>query len=1104
MKKIHKSINIFMLCASLIGAGWMLPDYAQAEVAEVQQSSVATGTVVDESGEPVYGARITVVGTKTMVLTDAQGKFKISNVRKGASLLVSYIGHKSQTVKWDGAALRIQLEESSSTLNEAVVTAMGIVRKEKSLTYATQQIKSDDLMKVQDPNVANSLEGKISGITITPSAGGAGGASQIVLRGSKSILGGSSPLIVVDGVPMTNETRGRISDEKNLTETSSAEGSDPLSMINPDDIESMNVLKGANAAALYGSRAANGVIMITTKKGKEGKLSVNYTGNVTFDTPLLLPEIQQVYGASLTSAAGSSIPGATWLIGEANGWGDKITNTPTTGVYAAANPAQGIAAQEVHMRNFGNNDVNDFYKTGWTTNNSLSFSGGTEKIQSYVSFANSHSNGMIENNNYNRNTFAFRQTYKLWDRLKIDASLNYTQTKTKNRMGGGTVGNPMYHLYMTPNNVDMGYYRDNYSIANGNWLSGKRDYFEYDNTISAYKKVIAQVPLSGLMQNWVYMAPRQNNPYWLMNQNQSVNREDRVNGSMTGTVDIIKGLSFQARVSFDHFKYDSEGVRFATTWGPADIYDTGTYHRGVSKTTELYTDFLLSYNNVFAEDWSVSATAGYVGHTTKGNSYSTYLASATYIYSDQPINTINMFMPDAGDRGVTSSSNSSNWDKAALFTAQLGWKEKVYVDFSYRQDWYRVYRQFKNAGKPTADNYGYFGFGANALLNELIRLPKWWDYAKFRVSYSEVGNSIPNSVLNTFSTNTKTGAISGTIVDYANPLPETTKSFETGLEMLFLENNLNFDFTYYHAIMTDLYMNGSNASGKAEPINSGKIRNTGFETTLGYHFRLARDLRWKTAFNFSYNENKILETANDADGSEKLFYKEVAGVRVRYRKGGSVGDMYVRDIRHNADGTIFLTESGNMIKENRYTKYIGNMNSKYQLGWNNTFTYKDFQLSFLINGRIGGKVISLTEAYLDEMGLSQRTADARLAAEQTGLKTATGELAMYLPDGSGQIIGIENYYKSVGARGNQYSPNYVYDATNFRLRELSLAYTFRNLVGEGKNLSLSFIARNLFFIYKEAPVDPDISLSTVNGLGGFECFNMPSSRSFGFNVKLNF
>ena len=204
MKKIHKSINIFMLCASLIGAGWMLPDYAQAEVAEVQQSSVATGTVVDESGEPVYGARITVVGTKTMVLTDAQGKFKISNVRKGASLLVSYIGHKSQTVKWDGAALRIQLEESSSTLNEAVVTAMGIVRKEKSLTYATQQIKSDDLMKVQDPNVANSLEGKISGITITPSAGGAGGASQIVLRGSKSILGGSSPLIVVDGHILEN------------------------------------------------------------------------------------------------------------------------------------------------------------------------------------------------------------------------------------------------------------------------------------------------------------------------------------------------------------------------------------------------------------------------------------------------------------------------------------------------------------------------------------------------------------------------------------------------------------------------------------------------------------------------------------------------------------------------------------------------------------------------------------------------------------------------------------------------------------------------------------------------------------------------------------
>lgn len=1098
MMKHHHSICMLLLCAVVGVLSFAYPTEARAEAQEMQQSQKASGVVLDERDEPLPGASIVVVNTRRTYLADANGRFSIDGIAVGTQLRVSYIGCKTQVVKWEGQPLTIRLEDDNM-LGEAVVTAMGIVRKEKSLTYATQQIKSEDLMRVQDVNLANSLEGKISGVTITPSAGGAGGASKIVLRGLKSLNGSSNPLIVVDGVPMNNDQRGGgISDPAQLAYERSAEGGDPLSMINPDDIESINVLKGANAAALYGSRAANGVLMITTKKGREGTLSVNYSGNITIDVPLLTPKIQNTYGAPVN-------PDGT--LGEANGWGGKIADSPLSAM-GGGNVEYGIAPRELHLTNKGKNTVDDFYRTGWTTNNSLSLAGGTEKIQTYVSFANSHSEGLIDNNNYNRNTIAFRQTYKFWKRVKIDASLNYVQTKTKNRLGGGTVLNPIYHLYLTPRNIDMSYYKSHYAIENGEWLSGLQERYVAAGVGAngpLYEKVFERVPLKGPMQDWIYAAPRQNNPYWLLNRTENINKEDRVYGGFAGTVDIWDGLTFQARVNFDHTKINSEGHRYASTWGPSDIYDYGTYNRGNSSITDLYTDFLLSYNKTFNEDWSVSATAGWVGHTRKTSGVSTYVdrATAVFVGRQQLSNYINIFDTRAGGTGVTRPSKHSDWDKAALFTAQLGWQEKVYVDFSYRQDWYRAFRQFRDRG--TSDNYGYFSVGANALISDLAKLPEWWNYFKLRMSYSEVGNSIPNMVYDQASINWMTGALERSQwASFENPIPEKTKSFEVGTEMLFFDNRLSFDFTFYNAVVDHLYMIAGNASGVPEPVNSARVRNTGFETTLGYNFRFGNDWRWRTSLNMSYNDNKILRTSYNPDGSEKLIYSDVAGVRVRFLEGGSMGDMYIRELKRNEDGTIYLTESGNMIKENRYTRKIGNMHSKVQLGWSNTINYKDFQLSFLINGRIGGKVISLTEAYLDEMGFSQRSADARLNAERNNLYLADGTPAMYLPDGSGRLIGVENYYKTVGANGNQYSPNYVYSATNFRLRELSLAYTFRDLFGEGKNLSLSFIARNLFFLYKDAPVDPDVSLSTNQNLMGFELFNLPPTRSFGFNVKLNF
>ena len=455
--RLLKTVAKSLLMAAIMGTGFIMTtaDAMAATAVQQQQYGTAKGTVVDENGEPVFGAVVFVVGTTNSTSVDFDGNFELGNVKQGSEIRVMLMGYTCKDQVWNGKDLKFVMAEESTALDEVVVTAMGIMRKEKSLTYATQLVKADDLLKAPDANIVNSLEGKISGITITPSAGGAGGASKITLRGNKSISGENSPLIVVDGVPMTNSIRGQASNAESLTSGSVTEGSDYMSMINPDDIESMNVLKGANAAALYGSRAANGVIMITTKKGKEGKMEVTFTSNTTFDMPLLTPRLQNAYGANKAGNISLAY----------DSWGDRLNGKDTytrdiagdKRFFYDAETGKQTFVNNVHLRNYAKDDIAEFYGTGIMTTNSIGVSGGTEKIQTYASYSNTYSQGMIPTNRYDRNTFAFRQSYNLWNRLTLGANINYVQTKTRNRIGGGKMGNPIYHLYTTPRDTDMDY-----------------------------------------------------------------------------------------------------------------------------------------------------------------------------------------------------------------------------------------------------------------------------------------------------------------------------------------------------------------------------------------------------------------------------------------------------------------------------------------------------------------------------------------------------------------------------------------------------------------------------------------------------------------------
>lgn len=1054
-------------------------------VASVQQNKrVIKGVVRDSFGEPLIGVSVLVQGTTNGAITDFDGNFVVEVAGDDAVLEFSYIGYQKVIMPVAGkTSFDIQMKEDTQQLGEVVVTAMGIERKEKSLTYATQQVKGDELMKVQDANFVNALQGKASGVTITPSAGGAGGASKILLRGNKSILGNNSPLVVVDGIPMTNNVSSQSSwnDGASLTYSSTSEGSDPLSMINPDDIESLNVLKGANAAALYGSAAANGVLMITTKKGKEGKISISVSSSAMFENPLVTPEIQNVYGAAVNLGAGTLA---------VDSWGKKVLDqTPEELAYSGA-----------HLRNYATDDVKDFLRTGATFNNSVSVSGGSEKIRTYFSYANSHANGMMPRNTYNRNTLNFRQSYSLFNnKLNVDLAMNYVQAVTKNRPGGGTSMNPLYDLYRMPRNIDLAWYRDNYRIENGTWQSNPRGYYDKGTWVPN-----GVVTLSGPQQQWAYTSKGNNNPYWLINERNGKTEEERAYGYITVNYELFDGLKAQGRLSLDRTKSKGTTTRMATTWTPSAMEDYGMFGQDLIWTNEVYVDAMLTYNKDI-KDFSVSASAGWTGHTLKGETQKIWTEATTYSSMKDKLSTlINYFEPSAsgGNPGERSYVLSSNWDKGLLFTGQVGYKEMVYLEGSYRRDWYRAFKQFEGRGTP--DNYGYFSVGANALLHQMMPMPEAITNLKLRASYSEVGNSIPNILFTQRATDPITGSVTPSPYGYfANPVPEKTKSFEAGFDISLFGSALNWDVTYYNSAMHNSYLLNSVAGGKQNPVNTGVIRNQGVETTVSYSLPFARDWMWRTSVNFSYNDNKIEKTYRDENGELVKMEQRIAGgkIVVRYDEGGSYGDMYAQDFKRNADGSIYQNPTtGAPQLDNENYVYIGNMNSKYQFGWSNTISWKDLSLYFLINGRIGGKVISLTEAELDRMGVSQRTADARLAAEADPTLVWNGQPALRMPDGN--LAPIEAYYKEVG--GNVYGSQYVYDATNIRLGEVSLSYLFKNVFGASKNLSVSFVARNLFFFYKEAPVDPDVALSTQNGLGAFDVFNMPSARSYGLSLKANF
>ena len=1002
------------------------PATALRSYAQEGGGSTLEGLIKDDSG-PLLGATVIVKNTTRGTTTDMDGKFRLEGLQPGDVLQVTYVGYDPYEVTYTGqTTLDILMTTTANQLNAVVVTAMGIERQSKTLSYAAETVGGDDVADIKSVNMINALQGKAAGLQITPNSTGAGGSSKILFRGNKSINGSNQPLVVVDGVPlMMNIT----SDQVDSNWGAQRDGGDAMSTINPDDIASISLLKGASAAALYGAVAANGAIMITTKSAMAGRLAVNVSSNTTIDTPLSLPEFQNTYGAN----------------GQYS-WGDKL-----------ASKAPDYAEK--------------FFRTGWTTNNSISINGGAEDLRAYFSYGNVTSGGITPENDYSQHTLNAKVGFDLFnDHIKVDFNAKYVNQHISNQPAGGFVFNPLVGTYTFPRGGDWNGYKSNFETYNGE--------------------------LNANVQNWVTTTDETNsNPYWLLNRERPVVERNRYEFGGSIKYQIIDGLSLTGRMRYE--RADEHYVRnhYASSYGNKYTYGKMDDNRYFSE--QLYADLLAQYNHTW-DDFSLNATLGTSMMQTRSNNVSLLYEQSKFVapgnggaYYPNIFNPSNFYM-----NGTTMGLERKRLN-SVFGAVTFGFKEALFLDVTARNDW--------SSALAYTDGYSFFypSVGASLLLNRFVDMGRNIDLFKFRGSYSIVGNDVPVYKTNPRYTYGDQGAINPPeSVPFRTLKPEKTHSFEVGFDGEFFQHRLHVNATYYKTNTKNQYFEVTLAweSGyKSQFVNAGNVQNQGFELTAGWFQDFGNEFTWSTDLNLSYNDNKIIELFDGIQ--DGVTVSNLGGAKVILYEGGQYGDLYVRTLKRDESGKLVTeTPEGadyqipvNGGEQNSDLKYMGNMNSKWNMGWNNTFRYKDLTLSMLIDFRIGGKVVSMTEATLDGYGVSERTGRAR-------------DRGYVMREGI-KFSNVKAYYDVVGATSFNSVYNvedYVYDATNVRMREISLGYTFRNLFGQSKNLTLAFIARNLFFFYKDAPMDPDVSMGTGNGLQGFDVFNLPTTRSFGLNVKLNF
>lgn len=1009
-----KGIIVSAICLAPLPISAATPPTAKAAATVAQDDGKTVGgMVLDENGEPVIGATVTVKGTNLVTVTDIDGRFELK-VPNGSILSVSYLGYTTAEVPATGENLTISLKPDERQLAEVVVTALGIRRSEKALSYNVQQVNSEQLTTVKSANFMNSLAGKVAGVNINASSAGVGGATRVVMRGPKSINQSNQALYVVDGVPINNRNNGETG-----SIYSTQPGSEGIADINSEDIESISVLSGPAAAALYGSAAAQGVIMITTKKGSKGRVQVTISNSSQFLSPFKMPEFQNSY---------ANRPG------EVRSWGEK-----------GGSP-------------YGGFEPEDFFNTGTNIQNNVALTVGNDRNQTYLSVGTTNARGIIPDNKYNRYNFTVRNTTKfLDDKLTLDFSLSYVNQNDRNLMAQGQYFNPLVPLYLFPR---------------GESFDAIRTFEVWDASRGIY------------VQNWNFGdALQMQNPYWVAKRMNRINHKHRYMTNVSLKYQITPWLDVTGRLRFDRTNTKFEDQRYASTINLFAHSPYGFYKYENVADQALYGDLMANINKTLG-DFSIGANIGGSFQRTQyeDEGYQGGLKAPS-----------NLFTPNAIDYAAATNDNrpiygfNKHYINSLFANAELGWKSMLFLTLTGRNDWDSALAGTKH------ESFFYPSVGMSAIISQMVQLPEFISYMKVRGSWASVGSAISPNIASRWRYEYNPASQSYSTVTYKFPetfYPERTNSWEAGLTARFFDNALTLDVTFYQSNtrkQTFLRPITVGEGYSKEYVQTGNVRNRGLELSLGYN-KTWGDFTWNSSLTYSMNRNKIIDLLEDPN--EVISQAGLNGANVILKKGGTMGDVYTyTDFARDNEGNIALDASGNVMRQTLSNpKYCGSVLPKGNIGFSNDFTWKGLNLGFLVTARLGGIVLSQTQALLDYYGVSQATADAR---EAGGIAVNTG------------MVSAESYYSVVGGDNPIWS-EYIYSGTNVRLQEAHISYNLPRKWLGGMDLTVGLTANNLFMIYCKAPFDPETTGSTGTFYQGFDYFMQPSLRTLGFNIKLKF
>ena len=981
------------------------------------RDDMIAGRVTDQNGVPLVGVSILVKGSARGTTTDVSGRF-VLRIEPGDVLVASYLGYESVEVAADSrTGVEIRMQESSKALDAVVVTALGIKRSEKALSYNVQGVKGEDMNIVKDANFMNSLAGKVAGVSINASAGGVGGATRVVMRGTKSISGNNNALYVIDGVPILNVTGGSVDSEYGLA------GGEGISDINPEDIESVNVLTGPSAAALYGSAAANGVVLINTRKGSAGKPKITVSNNTTFSSPFMMPEFQNTYGNK---------------IGIYASWGEKLAKP------SSFDPA-------------------DFFNTGALVQNNVSLSTGNDRHQTYISAGTTNGTGILPNHEYSRYNFTFRSVTKLWrDRLTLDYGGSYIIQRNQNMSAQGKYFNPLTAVYTFPRGEDF-------------------------STVQAYERF--DTGRNMFLQYWPWgdQAMNMQNPYWVQYRNMRTNKRDRYMLNLNAKYQVNDWLNIAGRVRIDNTVGENEKKYWAST---IQLFagENGSYFANKQHVKLFYGDVIANVDKRLGKDFTLAANVGASWSRERSD-----LVGGGGKLDIANFFTLNNIIKEY--RTLEQNRKHSMLTVSAFANLELGWRSMLYLTATARNDW-----ASSQSGTEQL-SFFYPSVGLSAVVTEMVRLPRWISFLKLRGSYAEVGSPLPQYLSSaTYQFISSTGSYETYTRFVPDKLyPEMTRSWEVGMDLRLWQERLTLDITYYKSNTNKqtFQIPISGSSGYSSMVvQSGCVQNKGVEAVLGVKLR-SGDFSYNASFAYTLNRNKIKSmvpyytTLDGQVGSlNQITKSNIDGGAASFilREGGTMGDLWTKNVIKKDEDGNYLVNAGGKLEIAALSQKVGSVLPKYTLSMNNDFRYKGFRAGFQLHARVGGKVLSATQAYLDGYGVSKASAEAR---DNGGVPVNQGK------------VDAETWYTTIGT-GKVYS-HYIYNATNIRLQEASIGYTlpkrwFRDVC----SIDISLVGRNLWLIYCKAPFDPESASSTDTYYQGIDFFMQPSLRSYGFSVKLNF